>query len=357
MTSSINSTPKFSLSQKHGMSKLEKPSKNNQSLFKVAQKASVFCHLVGGVMSLVTQQYAILPLSLSFILIHQANHRRLELLQATEQKQQTAIIEMQQGYVELENQLQQLTTTVKQPEDNSRKYLTKTHLTPIIGKLNQIQRQQKAVELIGQEESKQIQQQLQGLNERTTRNSEQLTKVQYQLNSNRKETPATESTYVQPNERVAIFIDAANIYHAATQRGFKIDYAKLLSVLADKSKVTGTYFYTAVDPANKEQQRFLSKIRRLGFKVVSKEIVRRRDGSMKGNLDQELTLGLVKYLINTYDTAILVSGDGDFISAVKDIQGNGKRLEVASFRSDTSAALIKVADSYLDLETVQDQIF
>ncbi|HAZ48529.1 MAG TPA: hypothetical protein DDW76_34670 [Cyanobacteria bacterium UBA11369] len=47
---------------------------------------------------------------------------------------------------------------------------------------------------------------------------------------------------------------------------------------------------------------------------------------------------------------------GDFTFPVKSVQSRGKRVEVVSFGSRTSDALIKVADSYLDLETILDQI-
>jgi hypothetical protein len=61
-------------------------------------------------------------------------------------------------------------------------------------------------------------------------------------------------------------------------------------------------------------------------------------------------------LINSYDTAILVSGDGDFSDTVKRLQSRGKRVEVVSFRSSTSNTLIDAANKYLDLETIRERI-
>ena len=79
-------------------------------------------------------------------------------------------------------------------------------------------------------------------------------------------------------------------------------------------------------------------------------MIKPADGSCKANLDVELALDLVE-LANTYDTAIWVSGDGDFIPAVEQIQRLGKRVEVVGYRATTSQKLIQLADDYFDLET------
>lgn len=89
----------------------------------------------------------------------------------------------------------------------------------------------------------------------------------------------------------------------------------------------------------------------LGYQIISKEIIKRADGSCKANLDVEFALHLVE-LSNTYDTAILASGDGDFAPAIERIQRLGKRVKVAGYRATTSQKLIELADDYLDLETL-----
>ncbi len=60
--------------------------------------------------------------------------------------------------------------------------------------------------------------------------------------------------------------------------------------------------------------------------------------------------------IHDYDTAIIVSGDADFVSVIEQSRSQGKRVEVASFRSNTGAALINAADCYLNLEQLIDRI-
>ena len=61
-------------------------------------------------------------------------------------------------------------------------------------------------------------------------------------------------------------------------------------------------------------------------------------------------------LLGAYDTAVLVSGDGDLAYAVNAISYRGVRIEVVSLRSMTSDQLINVADLYIDLESIRDDI-
>ena len=59
---------------------------------------------------------------------------------------------------------------------------------------------------------------------------------------------------------------------------------------------------------------------------------------------------------NAYDTAILVSGDADFVEAVKSIKSMGKRVEVAMFSHIVSEELKRNADAFIPLERMMDRI-
>jgi uncharacterized LabA/DUF88 family protein len=61
-------------------------------------------------------------------------------------------------------------------------------------------------------------------------------------------------------------------------------------------------------------------------------------------------------LVGAYDTAVLVSGDGDLAYAVNAVSYRGARVEVVSLRSMTSDSLINVSDRYIDLETIKEDI-
>ena len=84
------------------------------------------------------------------------------------------------------------------------------------------------------------------------------------------------------------------------------------------------------------------------YKVVSKDIRKYGDGKVKANLDIELVVDMMKTARNL-DIAIVVSGDGDFAPAIRAVQEMGVRVEVISFRGNTSSDLIDVADLFTDI--------
>ena len=155
--------------------------------------------------------------------------------------------------------------------------------------------------------------------------------------------------------RVAIFIDGSNLFYAALQLGVEIDYTKLLYRLTAGAKLLRAFFYTGVDRTNEKQQGFLLWMRRNGYRVIAKDLVQLPDGSKKANLDVEIAVDLMA-LVAHYDTAVLVSGDGDLAYAVDAVSYRGARIEVVSLRSMTSDSLINVADRYIDLEQIKEDI-
>jgi len=155
--------------------------------------------------------------------------------------------------------------------------------------------------------------------------------------------------------RLAVFIDGSNLFYAALQMGIEIDYSKLLACLTVDGRLLRAFFYTGVDPNHEKQQNFLLWMRRNGYRVIAKELTQFSDGSKKANLDVEIAVDMLT-LVDYYDTAILVSGDGELTYAVNAISYKGARVEVISLRSMTSDSLINVADHYLDLEDLKAEI-
>src|SRR5258707_13519585 len=49
-----------------------------------------------------------------------------------------------------------------------------------------------------------------------------------------------------PEERIALFIDGANLYSAARGLAFDIDYKKLLELFRSKGRLVRAFYYTAL---------------------------------------------------------------------------------------------------------------
>jgi len=155
--------------------------------------------------------------------------------------------------------------------------------------------------------------------------------------------------------RVAVFIDGNNLFHAARFHNIDVDYNKLLRVLLGDGRLLRAFFYTGVDVGAERQQGFLLWMRRNGFRVIQKELKTFYDGTRKANLDVEIAVDMLS-LAGRYDTAVLVSGDEDFVYAVNAVAYKGCRVEIAGFRSNTAPKLIDVADYFIDLGEIADKV-
>jgi uncharacterized LabA/DUF88 family protein len=169
------------------------------------------------------------------------------------------------------------------------------------------------------------------------------------------ETTTSSSWQFGHRGRVAVFIDGNNLFHAARFHNIDIDYNKLLRILMGDGRLLRAFFYTGVDAGAERQQGFLLWMRRNGFRVVQKELKTFYDGTRKANLDVEIAVDMLS-LAGRYDTAVLVSGDEDFVYAVNAVAYKGCRVEVAGFRSNTAPRLIDVADFFVDLGEIADLI-
>jgi len=149
-------------------------------------------------------------------------------------------------------------------------------------------------------------------------------------------------------KNVAVFVDVANIFYAAKAAGVDIDYVTMLKSATAGRDLVRAYAYTGLDPDNENQRNFHDFLRRSNYKVVSKDIRKYGDGKVKANLDIELVVDMMKTARNL-DIAIVVSGDGDFAPAIRAVQEMGVRVEVISFRGNTSSDLIEVADLFTDI--------
>lgn len=323
----------------------KEPRQPQSGSLKQREKVYVFATLAGTIITAVSQQVALstIPL-LGLILMQKANRDRLVLSQ---QKQQQTTVVMEESIGTLLSQIEQLKTEIEQ-RGSSQGYLTKTHLVPIITKLRQLQREDKAFKL---RELGNINQAVESLQQQLNALTDQTQQLEHQLTFIQPAQPQPVAQVSQKQNRVAIFIDGANLYHSASQLGHEIDYAELLTLLNQKATSSQAFFYTGIDSSNQQQQRFLFRLKHLGYQIITKEVIKRADGSWKANLDVELALDMMA-LVDSYDIAILVSGDGDFAEVIERVQNLGKRVEVVSYRATTSQKLLALAQSYRDLASV-----
>ena len=165
--------------------------------------------------------------------------------------------------------------------------------------------------------------------------------------------------------RIALFIDGANLYSTAKVLGFDIDYKRLLQELESRGTLVRAFYYTAII----EDQEF-SSIRPLldwldynGYIVVTKPAKEFIDAGghrrIKGNMDIELAVDAME-LAEHVDQIVLFSGDGDFCSLVEAVQRRGVRVTVVSTIASQppmiADELRRQADVFTDLVELQSKL-
>ena len=159
-------------------------------------------------------------------------------------------------------------------------------------------------------------------------------------------------------DRIALFIDGANLYSAAKGLGFDIDYRKLLEEFRKRGVLVRAYYYTALV----EQEEY-SPIRPLvdwldynGYRLVTKAAREYTDQNgrrrFRGDMDMEIAVDMMA-MAEHADHLVLFSGDGDFRRLVEAVQAKGVRVTVVStVKSQPPMAsddLRRQCDSFVDL--------
>ena len=150
-------------------------------------------------------------------------------------------------------------------------------------------------------------------------------------------------------DKIALFLDMSNLFYAARALNIRWDYGRLVHTLADGRPVLRAYAYLGIDPENQEARNLMTWLDRNGFRTCAKEIHQLPDGTLKANMDVEIACDMME-LAEYIDTAVLISGDGDFSYLVKKVQDHGTRVEVAALGSMCSPVLKNAADQFSDLE-------
>jgi uncharacterized LabA/DUF88 family protein len=164
-------------------------------------------------------------------------------------------------------------------------------------------------------------------------------------------------------ERVMIFIDGSNLYHITKallpdKKPNDFDFEKFIQEILGKRKLVRVYYYNCPLDISRDfdayvkQQKFFEKIKKIeNFNLI---LCRMQKVKIDGKTiyqvkedDIHLAVDMVKLAHNeAYDTAVLVSSDGDFVPAVKAVQEKGKEVENIGFENKFSYYLEQVSDKF-----------
>ncbi|MGC8506494.1 MAG: NYN domain-containing protein [Thermoplasmata archaeon] len=174
---------------------------------------------------------------------------------------------------------------------------------------------------------------------------------------------------MNPYERVMVFIDGSNVfrsmlnYNAQNGDSFRIDYLKLRDELCAGRNMIRAYYYGSEDSSRADAQKgFQEKLRSSGFEVVIRPLkTYQHDDGSEFLIEKGLDIALATDFISlawegAFDTAVIVSGDSDYMEAVRRVKQKGRRVEIASFRNSLAAEMRTVGDRTVILDDILERI-
>lgn len=164
-------------------------------------------------------------------------------------------------------------------------------------------------------------------------------------------------------ERVYVYIDGGNLYYNLKENGcssMKFDFKKFAkSFLGDRKQEGVRYYIGQIKPKNgnkksqelhKHQQILFERLKKAGFYIVRGRIRQIGKTFTEKGVDVRIAIDLIEGAYeDRYDTAILISSDGDIAPAVEMARRKGKKVEVVGFIHKPSYILIQNANTHHSL--------
>lgn len=166
-------------------------------------------------------------------------------------------------------------------------------------------------------------------------------------------------------DRVALFIDGANLHAAARALRLDIDFRRLRDFFAGQARLVRAFYYTALI-----EEGDYSPLRPLvdwldynGFAVITKPAKTFTDSEgqrrIKGNMDIEIAVDVMDFASHM-DHLVLFSGDGDFRRLVEAVQWKGVKVTVCSTTRGSPSLIAdelrRQADHFLELDDLRGEV-
>lgn len=151
------------------------------------------------------------------------------------------------------------------------------------------------------------------------------------------------SNQTEKNNRYA-FIDASNVYYAASREGWEVDYKKLYSYLAGRYKVSKAFYFTGTTH-NFKRASLYDTLLKVGYKLILVLTRFIQGGQAKADVDSVMTFEMMRVL-KEYDSAIIMTGDGDYYDVLKYLLKTKKDVRLISTTKSSASDLRSLFGSY-----------
>jgi uncharacterized LabA/DUF88 family protein len=165
-------------------------------------------------------------------------------------------------------------------------------------------------------------------------------------------------------EQVYVYIDRSNLYYNLKENdcgSMDFNFKGFIGSIVGDRKLEGVRYYIGKIKAKqgdkqsqkirRHQQILFEKLKKAGFYIVYGTI--RQIGKIftEKGVDVRIGIDLVEGAYeNRYDSAILISSDGDLAPAIEMVTRKGKKVEVVGFEHKPSYALIQKTNTYYSVK-------
>jgi len=151
-----------------------------------------------------------------------------------------------------------------------------------------------------------------------------------------------------PGQRVAVLIDAQNLYHSAKNLyQARVNFKEVLKAAIGNRNLIRALAYV-VRTKTGEEKPFFDALLKLGIETRVRDLQEFFDGLKKADWDVGITVDAIR-IAPSVDVIVLASGDGDFVQLVEYLKNQGKRVEVMAFSQTASSKLKEACDEFIDL--------
>ena len=163
--------------------------------------------------------------------------------------------------------------------------------------------------------------------------------------------------------RISVFLDGANFFFMQKQAlSWFADPKKILDYIGTEGDIVDAFYYIGQDtPPEAKQQSYLDALPLMGYSLITKPIKTQYDAktganNKKANLDIEIVLDMFN-TIDSYDKAVLISGDGNFERALTLLRAKGKQFTVIATDKFIAKELRNVAGRhYTRFDDIRDKV-
>ncbi len=153
----------------------------------------------------------------------------------------------------------------------------------------------------------------------------------------------------------AVLIDLASLQALAANGGGQIDFQQLRDKLTGDATLVRATAYGTEHEGQPTPMLDLGGLSRAGYKLVTKRLRRRDDGTLYSSVHVEMTvdaLDLAPYI----DRLTLVTTDPDFVPLIEAVQRRGVRVQVVASGAGRSQPLAAAADETLELDDLLSDV-